>query len=175
MNINKFLIIAGVIISIIIILFFYYEIKKVKNIAIPNYQQILKLENRINDIENSKTNIYSNKNICSPIMSLTYNTDMVLEKQGDLFINDNNLSDSETKKIINKIVESEYSYNKLRTIVPGDFSDIKKNNEFNIDIIKSISESIQHSDFLSENSHSEAPITPKHNKNKLIKNNRLSG
>ncbi len=109
---NKYLLMIGVIICDLILYYFYDEISNVKKTIIPSYQKTMALEAKIIELE-KKTNELATrvkvpskkcarKQIESPVMSITYQSDMI-NKNNNLSARYTDIPESEVIEIRKKI------------------------------------------------------------------------
>ncbi|AGC01861.1 hypothetical protein H012_gp602 [Acanthamoeba polyphaga moumouvirus] len=112
---TSYLIIIGAVICLLIIYYFYSEISELKKLYVPTCQKIMNVEAKVSDLDkkslefiNRKTK-YDSKNE-SPIMSITYHSDMV-KKNGNLSIKYDDLTETEANELVKKLNHNTKKFN----------------------------------------------------------------
>ncbi|AGF85428.1 hypothetical protein QJ854_gp354 [Moumouvirus goulette] len=104
---TSYLIIIGVVICLLIIYYFYSEISELKKLYVPTCQKIMNIEAKVSDLDKKSLEFFNRKNRYesrneSPIMSITYHSDMV-KKNGNLSIKYDDLTETEANELVKKL------------------------------------------------------------------------
>ncbi|QGR53857.1 hypothetical protein [Moumouvirus maliensis] len=115
---TSYLIIIGAVICLLIIYYFYSEISELKKLYVPTCQKIMNVEAKISDLDKKSLEYlrkikYESKNE-SPIMSITYHSDMV-KKNGNLSIKYDDLSETEANELVKKLNNAKNNNNKYQS------------------------------------------------------------
>lgn len=97
---TKYIIVIGIIICSAILYYLYRELSSVKKLFVPIYQKIILLDNKMAKLDKRRMLQYGHKND-SPVFSITYQSDVA--KNGDLSIRYSDISDTEARRILEKI------------------------------------------------------------------------
>jgi len=106
---TKYLIIIGAVVCLLILYYFYNEISSIKKLFIPSYQKTMALEAKLFELEKKATEYLPKKKLLnqkndSPVLSITYQSDMV--KNGNLSVKYVDLSDTEARELLKNIEEN---------------------------------------------------------------------
>nr|WBF70871.1 hypothetical protein [Megavirus caiporensis] len=108
----------GAVICLLILYYFYNEISELKKILLPTCQKTMALEAKISDFNKRSLDLISKKSKNeinhdikneSPIMSITYYSDMV--KNGNLSVKYADLSETEANELLKKLNHQSHSGN----------------------------------------------------------------
>lgn len=122
---TSYLIMIGAVICLLILYYFYNEISELKKILLPTCQKTMALEAKISDLnkrslelisKKSKNEINHDTKNESPIMSITYYSDMV--KNGNLSVKYADLTETEANLLLKKVNRQSQSGNYQKTPEP---------------------------------------------------------
>ncbi|BCS83050.1 hypothetical protein QLL95_gp1073 [Cotonvirus japonicus] len=137
----KYLIIIAAIIGLLVLYYFYSEISDVRKLLTSTYQKTLVLESKTIELD-KKSNIRLDNNkkfsrTDSPILSITYNSDMV-KKNGNLSVKYADLTETEANNLLKQINHKDQLNIKNNKMV--DSNDNTNNNSVNNSINKIIND-----------------------------------